>query len=115
VVFFDNHFPEEIANYNGKWGRFDETAHSPPSTNKAKYLRDDSTLQELLQDLPLHYNHPGVIEEQLMHGFAAARKAPKVNDLKQPPIWFCFAVQIYLDILYSTEVCMHVSDASCNY
>jgi hypothetical protein len=86
-----------------------------PSSNKAKYLRDKSTLQELLQDLPLHYNRPGVTEEQLIHGFAAARKAPKVNDSKQPPIWFCFAAQLYLDILYSTEVCMHVSHAPYHY
>jgi hypothetical protein len=29
VVFLDNDFPGEITNYNGKWGRFDENAHSP--------------------------------------------------------------------------------------
>jgi hypothetical protein len=102
-------------NYNGKWGRFDENAHSPPSSNKAKYLRDKSTLQEMLQELPLPYNRPSVIEEQLIRGFAAAKKSPEVQGQKQPPIWFCFAAQLYLDILYFTEVCMHVSDAPYNY
>jgi hypothetical protein len=41
VVFLANMSPGVPMNYNGKWGRFDENALSPPSSNKAKYLRDN--------------------------------------------------------------------------
>jgi hypothetical protein len=93
--------------YNGKFGWFDEKAR--PTSNMAKYLRDKATLQELLQDLALFYNNPGVFEDQLIHGLVAARNSPQLTDKdgkgrKQPPIWFCFAAQVYLDILYSTKV-----------
>lgn len=91
--------------YNGKWGLFDENARQPPQTNREKYARDKSTSQEVLQDLPLLFNRPGVIEDQFVHAFAAARTSyNKANSNQQPPIWTSFAFQIHLDILYSTEV-----------
>ncbi|KAI4705545.1 hypothetical protein J4E81_000428 [Alternaria sp. BMP 2799] len=94
-----------VMDYNGKWGRFDENEGPPPRTNKQKYARDKSTLMEVFQDLPLLHNHPGAVEDQFVIAFEAARKSyARENTNKQPPIWSCFAFQIYLDIIYSTEV-----------
>ncbi|KAL1799343.1 hypothetical protein ACET3X_003380 [Alternaria dauci] len=104
LVFLAN-FQPPLMSYNGKWGRFDENASQPPKTNREKYVRDKSTMQEVLQDLPLLFNRPGAIEDQFIHAFTAACTSyEKADTSKQPPIWACFAFQIYLDILYSTEV-----------
>jgi hypothetical protein len=105
MVFLSNDRPGVMADYNGKRGRFDENARQPPRTNREKYARNKSTLQELFQDLPLLFNRPGVVEDQFVHAFAAARKLYARTDTnKQPPVWACFAYQIYPKILYSTEI-----------
>ncbi|KAI4713823.1 hypothetical protein J4E89_001271 [Alternaria sp. Ai002NY15] len=105
LVYLNNNMNGHIMDYNGKWGRFDENECPPPRTNREKYARDKSTLQELFQDLPLLHNHPMVVEDQFVIAFDAARKSfARENTNKQPPIWTCFAFQIYLDIVYSTEV-----------
>jgi hypothetical protein len=86
LVFLAN-FQPPIMSYNGKWGPFDKNARQPPQTNREKYARDKSTLQEVLQDLPLLFNRPGVIEDQFVHAFAAARTSyNKANSNQQPPI-----------------------------
>ena len=48
MIFFGNYSPEDNADYDGKYGPFDEQARSLPITNEEKYLRDKSTLQETL-------------------------------------------------------------------
>ncbi|KAE8849612.1 hypothetical protein PTNB85_00028 [Pyrenophora teres f. teres] len=103
-VFPGNYSPGDLANYNGKWGRFDEKASKLPTSNKDKYLRDKSTLQEMLQDLPLLHNRPGIVEDQFVFSFAAARESYSHENTKPPPVWTAFAAQIYFNILYSTKV-----------
>ncbi|CAA9959252.1 hypothetical protein PTMSG1_02768 [Pyrenophora teres f. maculata] len=103
-VFPGNYSPGDLANYNGKWGRFDEKASKLPTSNKDKYLRDKSTLQEMLQHLPLLHNRPGIVEDQFVFSFAAARESYSHENTKPPPVWTAFAAQIYFNILYSTKV-----------
>ncbi|KAG9193525.1 hypothetical protein G6011_03560 [Alternaria panax] len=77
-----------LINYSGKWDRFDENARQPPKTNRDECTRDKSTLQGLFQDLTLLFNRPGVIKDQFVHAFAAARTSyEKENTNKQPPVW----------------------------
>ena len=105
LAYLENDIPGQIRDYNGKWGRFDNYERNPPRTNRERHARDKATLQELLQDLPMLLNRPGVIEDQFIIAFAAARKSfTAKNTNQQLPIWACFALQIYLDILYTTKV-----------
>jgi hypothetical protein len=90
--------------YNGKYGWFDKDARHSPTSNEAKYLRDKSALQEMLQDLHMLHNCPGALEDQLVHALVAARKSHKLGVTAHQPIWCAFALQIYLDILYSIKV-----------
>jgi hypothetical protein len=102
LAFLANYQPGQVFGYNGKWGRFNENARAPRS-NREKYARDKSALQEFCQDIPLLSNRPGIVEDQFVRGFAAAQKLC-ARDTATLPLWVCFAFQIYLDILYSTEI-----------
>jgi hypothetical protein len=59
-----------------------------------------------MQDLPWIKNRPGPVEDQFLRGLIATQKAFKLSrdEKHDVPIWFSFAAQIYLDILYSSVV-----------
>ncbi|KAF2821788.1 hypothetical protein CC86DRAFT_358812 [Ophiobolus disseminans] len=94
---------------NDKWGWFDERSVGAPLSNREKYSRDKTTLQEVLQDLVLVRFCGGPIEDAFQRGPRQTQKAKSITtdnerDAPAAPIWLSFAAQLYLDTLYSVQI-----------
>jgi len=106
-VFIANVRPHDMPDYNGKWGWFDETSVRATLPNRNKYNRDKATLQEVLQELVHVRACAEPIQDHLQRGLLETQTATKhAGGEPVVPFWLSFAAQLYLDILYSVQVCI---------
>ena len=101
-----NPLDDNIPNYNGVYGWYDEDIIQTASSSRQKYIRMKQALLEMLSDIPLISSFSYPIEDQLMHGMMTTLRKAKREKKEMPdvPIWFSFAAQIYLDTLNVVKV-----------
>ena len=101
-----NPLDDNISNYNGLYGWYNENIVQTSGSGRQKYTRMKQALLEMLADLPLVSSFSYSIEDQLMHGMMTTLRKAKREKKEMPdvPIWFSFAAQVYLDTLNVVKV-----------
>ena len=101
----------KMPSYNGSYGWYDEASVQTTESGRQKYNRIKPAIFELLSDLPLISDRPSPVEDQLMLGMMSTLTTAKQEQKGTPdvPIWFSFAVQVYLDTLKIVKVLSYCS------
>ena len=101
-----NPLDEDIPDYNGLYGWFDEKPIQTSGSRRQKYTRMKPALLEILSDLPVISRRSRPVEDQLMHGLMTTLRKAKREQKETPdvPMWFSFAAQVYLDTLDIVKV-----------
>lgn len=104
-----NPLSEDIPDYNGFYGWYDEKPIQTSGSGRQKYIRMKPALVEMLSDLPLISNRQCPVEDQVTHGLMTTLRKAKREQKETPdvPIWFSFAAQVYLDTLEVVKVRPH--------
>ena len=102
-----NPLDEDIADYNGLYGWYDENTTWTSGSGRQKYAKIKPALLELLSDIPLISKEQSPVEDQLINGMMTTLRNVKREPKKKTPdvpIWFGFAAQLYLDTLNNVKV-----------